>query len=205
MTPLRHYREVWSIDFEYQPFDGDHSRPICVAGVEHHSQRVIKRWLWNHQSAGAVFPDGDDVLFVTFAADAEMGCYLQLGWEFPSRLIDLRQEAKARWNGRGPYGNGKLPKRLNLIYLADVFGVAHAETAHKEAMQRRCIDGGPFTRKERQAILDYCVSDVVLTDAVLEKMVDRIDFAPALFRGRYMQAVTRVEASGVRMPGRSNA
>ena len=59
------------------------------------------------------------------------------------------------------------------------------------------LRGGPWTDAERQAILDYCESDVEALARLLPAMLPRIDLPRALLRGRYMVAVARMERNGI--------
>jgi hypothetical protein len=64
-------------------------------------------------------------------------------------------------------------------------------------MRRLAIRGGPYTAGERQALLDYCQSDVDALARLLPAMLPRIDLPRALLRGRYMAAAARMEWTGV--------
>jgi hypothetical protein len=50
---------------------------------------------------------------------------------------------------------------------------------------------------EREAILDYCESDVVALERLLTRMTSAIDLPRALVRGRYMAAAACIEWNGV--------
>jgi len=56
---------------------------------------------------------------------------------------------------------------------------------------------GPFSTDERQALLDYCQTDVDALARLLPKMLPAIDLPRALLRGRYMTAAARMEWTGV--------
>jgi DNA polymerase I len=59
------------------------------------------------------------------------------------------------------------------------------------------LRGGPWTDVEREAILDYCESDVAALARLLPAMLPQIDLPRALLRGRYMVAAARMERNGV--------
>ena len=57
--------------------------------------------------------------------------------------------------------------------------------------------GGPWMAAEREAILDYCESDVTALERLLTRMAPAIDLPRALVRGRYMAAAACIEWNGV--------
>ena len=63
-------------------------------------------------------------------------------------------------------------------------------------MRQLVLRGGPYTEAERQAILDYCESDVLALTKLLPAMLPRIDLPRALLRGRYMGAAAAMEWTG---------
>ena len=64
-------------------------------------------------------------------------------------------------------------------------------------MRELVLRGGPWSDAEREAILDYCESDVEALARLLPAMLPRIDLPRALLRGRYMVALARMERNGV--------
>ena len=67
----------------------------------------------------------------------------------------------------------------------------------KEEMRSLILRGGPWTREEQIAILDYCESDVMALKRLFSAMFPNIDLPRALHRGRYMWASAAMEANGV--------
>jgi hypothetical protein len=57
--------------------------------------------------------------------------------------------------------------------------------------------GGPWSRAERTALLDYCETDVDALGRLLTAMLPELDPPRAILRGRYMAAVARMEAVGI--------
>src|SRR5262252_8992366 len=88
------FREIWAWDFEYIAHNGEHPEPpVCLVAWELRSRRKIR--LWQDQfGKNPPFSLREDSLFVSFAADAELGCHLVLGWPFPRYILDLRIEFK---------------------------------------------------------------------------------------------------------------
>jgi hypothetical protein len=80
--------------------------------------------------------------------------------------------------------------------MAD-FGLGAIEVAEKAEMRQLALRGGDYTEQERQALLDYCQSDVDALVTLLPAMLPKIDVPRALLRGRYMRAVAQMESNGV--------
>ena len=64
-------------------------------------------------------------------------------------------------------------------------------------MRDLVMRGGPWSDAERDAILDYCQSDVDALARLLPAMLPRIDMPRALLRGRHMAAAAHMEHAGV--------
>jgi hypothetical protein len=58
---------------------------------ELNSDKLIRLW---HDDFGPEppFPVDDETLFIAYFASAEVGCFLQLGWPVPTRILDLYTE-----------------------------------------------------------------------------------------------------------------
>ncbi|MDA0995216.1 MAG: DNA polymerase, partial [Proteobacteria bacterium] len=114
-----------------------------------------------------------------------------LGWPLPTHLLDLFTEFRWLTNGRRPlHGNGLLGALLH-------FGLPGIGGEQKDAMRELVLTGGPWNRQAREDILEYCETDVVALADLLLAMWDHIDWPRALLRGRYMQAVSRIQSIGV--------
>ncbi|MBF0497145.1 MAG: DNA polymerase I [Deltaproteobacteria bacterium] len=187
---FKSFQEIWVIDFEFNCPPGERPTPICLVGHEFRLGRAIRLWI-DGLSRMTAPPFGPDALIVCFYASAEMGCYLALDWPFPTFVVDLFTEFRCITNGLSPaHGAGLLGAALH-------YGIKGIEKTEKDSMRDLAIRGGPFTKEEQAALLDYCESDVDLTAKLLNKMVAGIDLPRALWRGRYMQAVARMEFVGV--------
>ncbi len=70
------------------------------------------------------------------------------------RVLDLFTEFRNATNGLPvPCGNG-------LLGALAYYGLGAIAAAEKSDMRDLAIRGGPFTPAEREALLDYCQSDV---------------------------------------------
>lgn len=189
---LADFREVWVIDFEFRAPAGERPDPVCLAGREYHSGRVIQIWRDDlRRRLTAPFDTGPDTLVVAFFASAEMGVFLELGWAMPANLICLYAEHRAEINGL------KLPRGNSLLDAAAMRGLPVMEAATKEANHRLITDRWDWSAGEVDTIRNYCRDDEALTTRLLERMAPAIDFPRALLRGRYTMAVARMERAGV--------
>ena len=89
------YEEVWLLDFEFIARPGAEPEVVCMVAREMVTHRLIRLWA-DDLPEEPPFRTDYRVLFVTFYASAEWGCFLQLGWTIPTRIIDLYAESGAR-------------------------------------------------------------------------------------------------------------
>ena len=136
------------------------------------------------------------MLFVAYAAQAEWSCFLSLGWQLPTRVVDLYAEFRNEISGRVPRAGCK-SYDTRLIGAMDYYGLDRIAAVHKKEMQERISRGHPFTMVERKAVLDYCGSDVECIENLLSAMMPTLELPYALFRGRYTKAVARMERVGI--------
>ncbi|MGM0488441.1 MAG: DNA polymerase [Planctomycetota bacterium] len=191
VDPLRQYRQVWACDFEFHAPPGELPEVICMVARDCRSGQLLR--LWSDELYGmreTPSPIGPDSLFVAYYASAEVGCFLELGWSVPQRILDLFAEFRCLTNGLPvPCGNG-------LLGALAYYGLGGADAVEKTEMRDLAIRGGPFTPTEQRALLDYCQSDVDSLVRLLPAMVPGIDLPRALLRGRYMGAVASMERTG---------
>jgi DNA polymerase I - 3''-5'' exonuclease and polymerase domains len=186
------FREICLVDFEFSQPHGDRPTVRCMVVKELRSGRTIR--LWADQLSRLAVPPfgiGTETLFVAYFASAEMNCFLSLGWPFPCYVLDLFVEFRNMTNGqKRKQGNGLLD---TLFY----FGLDGLEAVEKDEMRQLAIQGGPYTREEKNALLDYCESDVRSLEKLLDRMISHIDLPRALLRGCYMKAVAMMESTGI--------
>jgi DNA polymerase-1 len=190
------FGELWAIDFEYRAVPGDRPIPVCLVAKELRTGRLLR--LWRDQLPDRPpFPVGPDTLVVSYAAAAELGCFLELGWPMPARILDLYAEFCAITNGRRPPGHASLLSALSYHGLPSI-------TKEEKAAGRQLAMQTTWAPAERAALLDYCQSDVDPLGPLLERMLPAILARPegkglgqALLRGRYMAAVAHMEQAGV--------
>jgi DNA polymerase I len=136
-------------------------------------------------------PIRDDVLFVAYLASAELGCYLSLGWDTPRHILDLYVEFRCMRSGLGSKVG------FGLLGCATYHGIDTISLAEKESMRQLILTRDEWSESERFAILEYCQHDVDTLISLMPVMFPKLHLAHAICRGRYMNAVARMERNGV--------
>ncbi len=186
---------IWAVDFEFHPAHGQEGSlpvPVCMVARELQSGRTLRYWQDELDTMPeAPFPTDNGALFVAYYASAEITCFLQLGWPLPVNTLDLFVEFRWLTNGMPlTHGKGLLGALLH-------YGLPTIGGDEKEAMRDLVLTQGPWNHAERVAILDYCETDVVALQNLYHVMLPMLDWPRALLRGRYMQAVAKMETTGV--------
>ncbi|MBZ5499136.1 MAG: DNA polymerase I [Acidobacteriia bacterium] len=186
------YREVWIVDFEFAAPAGERPAPICMVAWDIVSGRKIRLWQDDLEKLEAPpYPITGDCLMVAYYASAEIGCHLALGWAAPINILDLYVEFRCTTNGR------ETPRGRGLLGALAWFGLDSIAAVEKESMRQLALRGGPWTQAERDALLDYCESDVSALSQLFTRMLPLLDVPRALLRGRYMVAAAKMEDVGV--------
>jgi DNA polymerase I len=200
MTEFAHrpFKDIWVYDSEFYGADADIQRPICVVAKNVATGEV--RRTWTEDKPSVPFPLTTP-LFVAFAADAEIGTHLALGWNLPVNLLDLRLEFILRHNGLLEKGSV-----ISLISVMRYYGLLTEDAAeaveYKDMMRDRILQGPPYNDAEKAEILDYCQTDVEMTEQLLLKMYPwgptGIDVEDrSLFLGRYAESVAYMNHNGI--------
>jgi len=191
------FAEIWVIDFEFGQDENLLPDVRCLVAQEFRSGRLCTYWSDRLQVlTKPPFKVDGSVLVITFFGLAELGCFAQLGWQYPENLIDLYAECRGKWNGVQVGGVG-------LIDAAKRLGVATPSEAHKVEMRDLAIGGGPYSEDQRKSLEAYCGEDVATTSDVFRqlisvgwfKLLNRL--GQALLRGRYLCALADVERCGI--------
>src|SRR5437773_190880 len=95
------------------------------------------------------------------------------------------QEFREVWLVDYESNGASLPSGSGLLGALTHYGLSSIEAEEKEEMRELILSGGPWSDADRQAILDYCESDVVALAQLLPAMEASIDLPRALLRGRY--------------------
>jgi DNA polymerase-1 len=184
------WQAIWAVDFEFATPKGGHPVPLCVVARDLNSGRVVRQWINVENPGPCPYGTGADDLFLAYYASAEIVCILALGWPVPARIVDLCAEFKNLTSGlKMPHGRGQLAALMH-------FGLEGIGAEEKAEMQQLAASG-VVPEEKREALLDYCASDVDALARLWPAMRDRIDLPRALIRGRYMAALARVERNGI--------
>jgi DNA polymerase-1 len=183
------YREIWLVDFEFVALPGERPSPVCLCALELRTGRLVRQWR-DEFGLTPPYSIGPDALFVAYFASAELACHLALGWGQPARVLDLFVEFRCRTNGL------LTPSGSSLVGALAYFGLDSIGAIEKKEMRDLVLRNG-WSADERNAILDYCESDVRALARLFDVMASQIDLPRALLRARYMTAVARMEWGGV--------
>jgi DNA polymerase I len=189
---LSRFGRIWLHDFEFVARPGERPDVVCLAAHELRSGQTLSLWRDQLNSTPPYRTD-EGVLFVNFVANAELGCHLALGWPVPRYVLDLNPVFRNLTTGRyTPEGKG-------LIGALRYFGVSTIGTKQKEGMHKRIMAGWPFSEKEKQQILAYCLSDVEALRKLLPKILaePKFDLDIALHHGEFVATLAQMEHRGV--------
>ena len=196
MDYLDLYKDVIALDFEFVAADGERQRPICL--VAKSLKTGTQTRLWVAEGAQCPLPLGPEYLYVGYYASAEWNCFLSLGWDLPTRIIDLYPEYRRMTNGAAGH---TMRSGYGLLAAAEAFGIAAMDANYKTDMRELIISGGPWSPEQQNDILEYCAEDVEITGNLFREMwpkiaTDQLALTQALLRGRYTVAVAKMEFSG---------
>jgi DNA polymerase family A len=199
------FREIWPVDTEFYPGpglanggrEGDPPTPLCLVALEMRSGRLIRQW---QDELGPVPPYsiGPDSVVMGYMASAELGTHLALNWPQPANVLDPYIEFRHYTNDgslepedrdKGFYGIGGALR----YFCEDAI-----DSARKNDMRSRIIQGPPFTSEERAAILDYCEEDTRALARLVPHIIPTIRSLPhALYRGKFQWAIAQQEYRGL--------
>ena len=178
------FREIWLVDFEFQPDANLHPRPICMVAIECRTGARLRLWESELRAIKhAPFDTGEDALMIAYLASAELGCFLALGWPLPINILDLYVEHRVATNGL------RLTQKNSLLGALALRGLAHIDAGEKEEMRQLILGQSSWSVEEQLSIFTYCKSDVIALRTLLTVMAPSIDWRRAVqLRGRYMAA-----------------
>ena len=199
------FREIWCVDFEYYPGaglsnggrDGDAVTVLCVVARELRSGRLIRLWQ-DELGPSAPYSLDSDALFIAYMNTAEFGSHIALGWKQPACSLDAYIEYRHLTNDGAAKAGEREKGFYSLAGALRYFGNDGVDTAHKDEMRDRIVQGPPFTTDERQAILDYCQQDVDNLAWLVPCLVPTIRSLPhAMKRSEFQWAMAHQERRGV--------
>ena len=162
-------------DFEYEVADGELPNVLCmvVYCLNENLQHVRTIRLWRGEfPATPPFDIDADALFVAYSAQAEMTCFMTLGWNFPEHVFDLHTSYLAASNVLLPYNPDEVRKRQRkrLPDACRAFGIEGWELIDKDTMSKD-IGEGRWRNYDQKAVLDYCEEDVRKSTELLRKQL----------------------------------
>ena len=186
------FREVWSVDFGVSAPPGERPSAVCLAARELRTGLTVR--LGRDDLRRLIvppYPIDPGSLFVAYDGPAALGCHLTLGWPLPLRVMDLHAEFRGRTNGLAtPHGDG--------LYGALAWeGLDPAPAAERPSLVALAALGGPRTDDQHRAMLRHHGNRVDAMCGLLEASIHETDLDGAVFRGRYMVAVARIEHAGI--------
>jgi hypothetical protein len=92
---------VWVVDTEYRAF-GNQPQARCLCALDLFSGERREAWLAGVAKPLCPFAMSADECFIFFAADADVGLFIALGWPLPRHVIDARIEFMRIRNGLAP-------------------------------------------------------------------------------------------------------
>jgi DNA polymerase-1 len=186
------FRAVWCIDFEFKCPPGERPQPVCLVAREFFTRTEIRRWRGDLLALRqAPFDVGQDSLVVAYAAQAELACFIALGWPLPTNVLDLFAEHRCSTNGL------YLQCGNSLLGALACRGLGHIDAGEKETMRRLIMDNVDWAERQKHEILEYCASDVAGLAVLLPVMAGSIDWPFALLRGRYAASVAKQQHAGI--------
>lgn len=196
MIPTQ-FKEIWFYDFEFKPGPNMTVIPVCMVAKEYYTQRIEKLWLYKQKETPAPFNLNKESLFIGYSMyNAELACHVALHWPLPRTICDLYVEYRILVNGREIEQRG-----LSLLQATDTYGISNIGVVKKEQMRDLILQSEEFTEKDQQDIIDYCASDVLITELLFEKMAPHINLLQAVYRGKYIIACCAMVQNGIPIDG----
>jgi len=194
------FTRVLTIDTEFRLDENYRQHVVCVVAHEWPSGRRWRVWLDDNQKQELFLPCGEDTLWVSYVATAELRSMLAVAHRLPMRVLDLYVEN--RWlNNFQESGEERKRKQDEKFFSLPAtlrrFGCESMAAEEKATMIELILRGGPYTEQQTKDIIDYCESDVNGLDALLSKMLPRLDIRRAIARGTYIVEIAQIEDRGV--------
>ena len=128
----------------------------------------------------APFDIGPDSVMVAFASNAELQCFLALGWPFPTHVLDPYVENIVAINGNTavwPPADAKGRKgRPGLLDALKLHGLPGRSQQEKDRMRDMILGNENYTPEQRHEIQDvYNKDDVDDTTALLGSLGGPVD------------------------------
>jgi hypothetical protein len=217
------YRRAWVVDTEYRSF-GNRPQARCLCALDLLSGDRREVWLAGAVKPPCPFAMTADECFIFFAADADVGIFLALGWTIPRHVLDVRVEFMRIRNGLAPLPpeeggdpdigaekeakagkkKRKKPGKYSLARVARYYKVPFISDEEKGEFRDLAMRPGDyFSPAEQIGMIGYCHGDVDATAEVARRMwaeaglSDSLTLKQALIRGFYMSVAAWVRHVGI--------
>jgi DNA polymerase I len=179
---VKNFRNIVVVDFEFEAGDGALPVPLCMVAYVLDSNlrhvRTIRRWRGEF-GPKPPFDIGSDTLFVGYSAWAEMQCFIQLGWQFPTHIFDQHTAYLAASNILYPYDDVRKNQRKRLSDACKSYLIPGWERIDKEVISK-AIGEGHWRDYGQPATYEYCEEDVRASTALFHKQLQGFErYQPA--------------------------
>lgn len=186
---------VWLVTFTSHGLsekDGNPRSPLCMDALELHTGQVLRYEQKELKAmAEAPFSVGQNALFVAYHANAEIGCFIYLGWSMPINVLDVFAEFRWHTNGRNlPCGSGFAGA---LAY----FGLGAGNAGQDPCINKLGATDWNEGSEGCESLVIREGVDVLALARLLTEMRHCIDWPRALLRGQYVRAIAIIERNGV--------
>ena len=191
------FQNIYVIDFEFFGNDGDIPKVVCMVIQNIKTKEICS--VWHDELLKMKIPPfimGENTLLITYFASAEIQSMLALDWSTDVSIIDLFVEFRCETNGNPNIS------RKGLVNALSYYELNHLIPEEKEEIRSLILSGGPWTKNQRQDILQYCEQDVVALSPLFNAMLKQNSWSElrlnqALIRGRYIKAVGSMQHRGI--------
>jgi DNA polymerase family A len=189
-------RGVLVVDAEFISRPGERPDPVCICWREVLGGSEGTLWLYGQRPSGPPFPTGAGTLLVAYSARAELSVFSVLGWPMPANVLDLHVEHLR-------LTNGARTETCRLLSLRRQLGLPAPAVEEKEEMIALVLRGGPYSKAEQKAILEYCLADARMLERPLLLLASKPELsgsqlrAAIELRGEFMKSATWMEFYGL--------
>jgi hypothetical protein len=181
MKIRQRFGQVICIDFEFEIVSGGLPSVLCMVAVvlDENLRHVRTIRLWRGQfGPEPPFSTGPDTLLASFASWAELQCFQQLGWKFPTYVFDQHIAYLAATNVLSPYDPDaeRLKEDKSFEAACEAYKLHGWHNMDKDAIRTSIGDGTWVYKYMPQQIMDYCEEDAGMGAELLRKqLVDFLD------------------------------
>ena len=179
---IPHFTQVAVGDFEYEVTPGNLPDVLCMAVhiLDEHLNHVRTISMWRGEFGARPPFDTANTLFVGYSLWAEMICFMQLGWKFPTYVLDLHTAYLSVSNILAPYSPDE-PRKKDRKRLSDAckaYNIDGWEDVDKEKIAKD-IGEGRWRMYGRPRVAWYNNEDVRVEGRVTAENAARVGKVPA--------------------------